>query len=55
MIIALPFFTGDDGAFGINSITGAVTVIKNPDELKKEVYELKIRVGMCFFLHTDHD
>ncbi|XP_072279942.1 cadherin-related family member 1 isoform X1 [Pyxicephalus adspersus] len=34
---------GGDGAFDINNITGAVTVIKNPHELKKEVYELKIQ------------
>ncbi|XP_040292240.1 cadherin-related family member 1 [Bufo bufo] len=36
---------GADGAFDINNITGAVTVIKNPNELKKEVYELKIQVS----------
>ncbi|XP_077113317.1 cadherin-related family member 1 [Ranitomeya variabilis] len=36
---------GSDGAFDINNVTGAVTVIKNPSELKKEVYELKIQVS----------
>lgn len=36
---------GADGAFDINNVTGAVTVIKNPNELKKEVYELKIQVA----------
>ncbi|XP_075073091.1 cadherin-related family member 1 isoform X2 [Mixophyes fleayi] len=36
---------GGDGAFDINNVTGAVTVIKNPNELKKEVYELKIQVS----------
>ncbi|XP_073542069.1 cadherin-related family member 1 isoform X2 [Phyllobates terribilis] len=36
---------GSDGAFDINNVTGAVTVIKNPNELKKEVYELKIQVS----------
>ncbi|KAM3913469.1 cadherin-related family member 1 isoform 2-T2 [Leptodactylus fuscus] len=36
---------GADGAFDINNVTGAVTVIKNPNELKKEVYELKIQVS----------
>ncbi|XP_063814935.1 cadherin-related family member 1 [Pseudophryne corroboree] len=36
---------GSDGAFDINNVTGVVTVIKNPNELKKEVYELKIQVS----------
>ncbi|KAG8551796.1 hypothetical protein GDO81_004274 [Engystomops pustulosus] len=36
---------GADGAFDINNVTGAITVIKNPNELKKEVYELRIQVS----------
>ncbi|KAE8591353.1 hypothetical protein XENTR_v10018418 [Xenopus tropicalis] len=36
---------GSDEAFTINNATGGITVIKNPNELKKEVYELKIQVS----------
>ncbi|XP_041427093.1 cadherin-related family member 1 isoform X2 [Xenopus laevis] len=36
---------GSDGAFTINNATGGITVIKTPNELKKEVYELKIQVS----------
>ncbi|XP_053307080.1 cadherin-related family member 1 [Spea bombifrons] len=36
---------GSDGAFAINNSTGVITVIKNPNELKKEVYELKVQVS----------
>ncbi|KAM4704148.1 cadherin-related family member 1 isoform 2-T2 [Rhinophrynus dorsalis] len=36
---------GSDGAFAINNATGGITVIKNPNELKKEVYELRIQVS----------
>ncbi|KAG9485273.1 hypothetical protein GDO78_008386 [Eleutherodactylus coqui] len=43
--IQYSLFDGSDGAFDINNATGAVTVIKNPNELKKEVYELKIQVS----------
>ncbi|KAM9324111.1 cadherin-related family member 1 [Gastrophryne carolinensis] len=34
---------GGDGAFETNNITGAVIVIKNPSELQKEVYELRVQ------------
>ncbi|XP_069835323.1 cadherin-related family member 1 [Dendropsophus ebraccatus] len=44
-IIEYSLLDGGDGAFDINNITGTVTVIKNPNELKKEVYELKIQVS----------
>ncbi|KAM4636865.1 cadherin-related family member 1 [Discoglossus pictus] len=36
---------GSDEAFTINNVTGGITVIKFPNELKKEVYELKIQVS----------
>uniref|UniRef100_A0A8C8RQU9 Photoreceptor cadherin n=1 Tax=Pelusios castaneus TaxID=367368 RepID=A0A8C8RQU9_9SAUR len=36
---------GSDGSFEINTTTGAISVIKNPSKLKKEVYELKIQAS----------
>ncbi|XP_075466579.1 cadherin-related family member 1 isoform X2 [Ascaphus truei] len=44
-IIHYSLMDGSDGAFAINNVTGGITVIKNPNELKKEVYELKIQVS----------
>ncbi|XP_007067332.2 cadherin-related family member 1 isoform X2 [Chelonia mydas] len=37
--------TGSEGSFEINNTTGAISVIKNPSKLKKEVYELKIQAS----------
>ncbi|KAG8435004.1 hypothetical protein GDO86_013096 [Hymenochirus boettgeri] len=45
-ILQYSILEGSDGAFSINNSTGGITVIKNPNELKKEVYELKIQVSM---------
>nr|XP_056706092.1 cadherin-related family member 1 isoform X1 [Euleptes europaea] len=36
---------GSDESFEISSATGAISVIKNPIKLKKEVYELKIQAS----------
>ncbi|XP_067409027.1 cadherin-related family member 1 isoform X2 [Emydura macquarii macquarii] len=36
---------GSEGSFEINTTTGAISVIKNPSKLKKEVYELKIQAS----------
>ncbi|XP_050815046.1 cadherin-related family member 1 isoform X1 [Gopherus flavomarginatus] len=36
---------GSEGSFEINNTTGAISVIKNPSKLKKEVYELKIQAS----------
>uniref|UniRef100_A0A8D0BSZ0 Cadherin-related family member 1 n=1 Tax=Salvator merianae TaxID=96440 RepID=A0A8D0BSZ0_SALMN len=36
---------GNEGSFEINHTTGAISVIKSPSKLKKEVYELKIQAS----------
>nr|XP_034994401.1 cadherin-related family member 1 [Zootoca vivipara] len=36
---------GSEGSFEINNATGAISVIKSPIQLKKEVYELKIQAS----------
>uniref|UniRef100_A0A670I9U7 Cadherin related family member 1 n=1 Tax=Podarcis muralis TaxID=64176 RepID=A0A670I9U7_PODMU len=36
---------GSEGSFEINNATGAISVIKSPNQLKKEVYELKIQAS----------
>ncbi|XP_053168649.1 cadherin-related family member 1 isoform X2 [Hemicordylus capensis] len=36
---------GSEGSFEINNATGAISVIKSPTQLKKEVYELKIQAS----------
>ncbi|XP_029466511.1 cadherin-related family member 1 [Rhinatrema bivittatum] len=36
---------GDEGSFVLNNKSGSISVIKSPNELKKEVYELKIQVS----------
>uniref|UniRef100_A0A8B9ELT7 Cadherin-related family member 1 n=1 Tax=Anser cygnoides TaxID=8845 RepID=A0A8B9ELT7_ANSCY len=35
---------GSEGSFEISNTTGAISVIKSPNQLKKEVYELKVQV-----------
>uniref|UniRef100_A0A803XM20 Cadherin-related family member 1 n=1 Tax=Meleagris gallopavo TaxID=9103 RepID=A0A803XM20_MELGA len=35
---------GDEGSFEISNTTGAISVIKSPNQLKKEVYELRVQV-----------
>ncbi|XP_069096758.1 cadherin-related family member 1 [Pleurodeles waltl] len=35
---------GSDGSFAINNVSGAISVTKNPNQLQKEIYELKIQV-----------
>ncbi|XP_068114960.1 cadherin-related family member 1 isoform X2 [Hyperolius riggenbachi] len=44
-IVQYYLLEGGDGAFDINNVTGAVSVIKNTNELKKEVYELRIQAS----------
>ncbi|XP_063291285.1 cadherin-related family member 1 [Pelobates fuscus] len=44
-IIYYSLVDGSDGAFAINNATGVITLVKHPNELKKEVYELKIQVS----------
>ncbi|KAF1672592.1 Cadherin-related family member 1, partial [Pygoscelis papua] len=36
---------GDEGSFEISNTTGAISVIKSPNQLKKEVYELKVQAS----------
>ncbi|XP_019411323.1 PREDICTED: cadherin-related family member 1 isoform X1 [Crocodylus porosus] len=36
---------GSESSFDINNATGAISVIKSPNQLKKEVYELKIQAS----------
>ncbi|KFW85647.1 Cadherin-related family member 1 [Manacus vitellinus] len=36
---------GSEGSFEINNTTGAISVIKSPNQLKKEVYELKVQAS----------
>ncbi|XP_054839951.1 cadherin-related family member 1 [Eublepharis macularius] len=36
---------GSEGSFEINNTTGAISVIKNPIKLQKEVYELKVQAS----------
>ncbi|KAL7990290.1 hypothetical protein Chor_013720, partial [Crotalus horridus] len=36
---------GSEGSFEINNTTGAISVVKNPAQLKKEVYELKVQAS----------
>uniref|UniRef100_A0A8C3SWK0 Photoreceptor cadherin n=1 Tax=Chelydra serpentina TaxID=8475 RepID=A0A8C3SWK0_CHESE len=43
--MCLSLVTGSEGSFEINNTTGAISVIKNPSKLKKEVYELKIQAS----------
>uniref|UniRef100_A0A803Y741 Cadherin related family member 1 n=1 Tax=Meleagris gallopavo TaxID=9103 RepID=A0A803Y741_MELGA len=35
---------GSEGSFEISNTTGAISVIKSPNQLKKEVYELRVQV-----------
>uniref|UniRef100_A0A8C5PKZ9 Cadherin-related family member 1 n=1 Tax=Leptobrachium leishanense TaxID=445787 RepID=A0A8C5PKZ9_9ANUR len=44
-IIYYGLIDGGDGAFAINNATGVIMLVKNPNELMKEVYELKIQVS----------
>uniref|UniRef100_A0A8C0IW61 Cadherin-related family member 1 n=1 Tax=Chelonoidis abingdonii TaxID=106734 RepID=A0A8C0IW61_CHEAB len=43
--MSLSLVTGSEGSFEINNTTGAISVIKSPSKLKKEVYELKIQAS----------
>uniref|UniRef100_A0A8C3CPB3 Photoreceptor cadherin n=1 Tax=Cairina moschata TaxID=8855 RepID=A0A8C3CPB3_CAIMO len=36
---------GSEGSFEISNTTGAISVIKSPNQLKKEVYELKVQAS----------
>ncbi|NXW43093.1 CDHR1 protein, partial [Nyctiprogne leucopyga] len=36
---------GSEGSFEIGNTTGAISVIKSPNQLKKEVYELKVQAS----------
>ncbi|XP_026528520.1 cadherin-related family member 1 [Notechis scutatus] len=36
---------GSEGSFEINNATGAISVVKSPTKLKKEVYELKVQAS----------
>ncbi|KAM4774886.1 cadherin-related family member 1 isoform 3-T5 [Cyanocitta cristata] len=36
---------GSEGSFEISNTTGAISVIKSPNQLKKEVYELKVKAS----------
>uniref|UniRef100_A0A8C5WNW3 Cadherin-related family member 1 n=1 Tax=Laticauda laticaudata TaxID=8630 RepID=A0A8C5WNW3_LATLA len=36
---------GNEGSFEINNATGAISVVKSPTKLKKEVYELKVQAS----------
>ncbi|KAM9550864.1 cadherin-related family member 1 isoform 2-T3 [Guaruba guarouba] len=36
---------GSEGSFEIDNTTGAISVIKSPNQLKKEVYELKVQAS----------
>ncbi|XP_019352696.1 cadherin-related family member 1 isoform X2 [Alligator mississippiensis] len=36
---------GSESSFDINNATGAISVIKSPNQLKKEVYELKVQAS----------
>lgn len=38
------FIAGSEGSFEISNTTGAISVIKSPNQLKKEVYELRVQV-----------
>lgn len=46
----LGFIAGSEGSFEISNTTGAISVIKSPNQLKKEVYELKVKVGTVAIL-----
>uniref|UniRef100_A0A8C2TMZ9 Cadherin related family member 1 n=1 Tax=Coturnix japonica TaxID=93934 RepID=A0A8C2TMZ9_COTJA len=39
------FVNGSEGSFEINNTTGAISVIKSPNQLKKEVYELRVQAS----------
>lgn len=49
MVFRLP---GSDGVFDINSTTGRITVTTYPSLLRKELYEIKVKVkkNKLFFI-----
>lgn len=50
-IEALPYFSGSDGVFDINSTSGCITLTTHPSLLKKELYEIKVKVIFCLLIH----
>ncbi len=49
LLLVLP---GDDGVFSINKTSGCITLLTSPIYLKREIFNIKVKVSCSSFIHS---
>ena len=49
----LVYFAGADGVFGINKTSGCIRLLIYPVNLKREIFNIKVKVGLHSHIHED--